>query len=69
MESICFEACARISALTRDKKKGKTNGEQIFANSNDEVFNVQIGYQTSPEFVAEKSADNAACSTEKGAGN
>ena len=53
----------------RNKKQGQSDREQIFANSDDEVSNVQIVYQTSPDLVADKSADHAACSTEQRSGN
>lgn len=57
-----------ISASARNKEKGKTDREQIFAHRNAEVVNVETVDQTSPDFVPEEGADHAACSTENSSG-
>jgi len=53
----------KFFALPRNKKKRQTNGNNIFANRDHAIIDVQI--QTFSDAVADKSANNAAYPTEK----
>lgn len=46
-----------MSALARDEEKRQTDREEIFANSDEEVFDVQIVDQASAYLIAKKCSD------------
>src|SRR5215468_2740169 len=57
--------CGETSASARSNEKSESDRNQIFANSDNEVVNVQISHQTFPCLVSDKRADHAACSSQQ----
>ena len=62
-----LKRAAKFLASPRNKKQRQTHCNHIFAHGDNHVLNMQI--QTSPETVADESADKAAYSTQNGAGD
>jgi hypothetical protein len=47
----------------RNKEKGENDRDQIFADSDEEVLDVQTIYEALPGFIADECSNHAACST------
>src|ERR1700751_5093190 len=57
------KCAAKFLPLARNKNQRQPDGNHIFANGGDGVFNARIAHQPSPDVVPEKGAGNAAYST------
>src|SRR5439155_16276785 len=62
-ESIRFDPRTRISASARNKEKGENDRDQIFADGDKEILDVQIPHQAAPDFIASECSDHASYSS------
>ena len=53
----------------RDNKTRQTDRDYVFANSREEILDVQIVHDASPDFVANECSDHAACPTQQRPGD